>query len=56
MGRLIGTIFGVIMAIWLVFTAIGWIAATFKTFLVVALIAAVVMIVVSLVAKLPSRR
>jgi hypothetical protein len=55
MGRTIWTILGVILAIWLAFTAIGWITATLKTFLITGLIAAVVMIVVSLLAKLPRR-
>jgi hypothetical protein len=55
MGRMIWTILGVILAIWLAFTAIGWITATLKTFLITALIAAAVIIVVSLVAKLPGR-
>jgi hypothetical protein len=55
MGRIICTILGVILAIWLAFTAIGWITATLKTFLIIGLVAAVVIIVVSLLAKLPRR-
>jgi hypothetical protein len=55
MGRMIWTILGVILAVWLAFTAIGWITATLKTFLITALIAAIVIAVVSLVAKLPGR-
>jgi hypothetical protein len=50
MGRIIWTILGVILAIWLAFTAIGGIFATLKTFLITGLIAAVVVIVVSLLA------
>jgi hypothetical protein len=50
MGRIIGTILGVILAIWLVFTAAGGILATLKTFLVVGLIVIAVFIVVWLLA------
>ena len=45
------TILGVILAIWLFFTAIGWIFAMLKTFLVIGLIAVVVVAVVSILAK-----
>jgi hypothetical protein len=55
MGRTIWTILGVILAIWLAFTAIGGIFATLKTFLITGLIAAVVVIVVSLLAGRPRR-
>jgi hypothetical protein len=55
MARIIWTILGVILAIWLAFTAIGWITATLKTFLIAVLIVAFVIIVVSLLAKLPRR-
>ena len=51
MGRMIWTILGVILAIWLAVTAIGGILATLKTFLITGLIAAVVVIVVSLLAR-----
>ena len=50
MGRIIGTILGAILAIWLAVTAIGGIVATFKTFLIIGLIAMVVFIVVWLLA------
>jgi len=50
MGRKIGTILGAILAIWLAVTAAGGILATFKTFLIIGLIAMVVFIVVWLVA------
>jgi hypothetical protein len=53
MGRMIWTILGVILAIWLAFIAVGWIFAMLKTFLVIGLIAVVVVIVVTLVARLP---
>src|SRR5262249_61234321 len=53
MGRMIWTILGVILAIWVGFMAIGWIFAMVKTFFVIGLIAVIVIIVVSLVAKLP---
>jgi hypothetical protein len=50
MGRIIGTIFGAIFAIWLAVAAAGGIVATLKTFLVVGLIAMAVLVVVWLVA------
>jgi len=55
MGRMIWTILGVILAIWLAFTAVGWIFAMLKTFFIIGLIAVVVFIVVWLVAKRPRR-
>jgi hypothetical protein len=50
MGRMIGTVLGAILAIWFIFTTIGWFSAMFKTFLIIGLIAAVVFIVVWLLA------
>ncbi len=50
MGRIIGTILGAILAIWLIFTAIGWVSAMLKMFMIIGLIAAVVFIVVWLLA------
>jgi hypothetical protein len=44
-----------ILAIWLAFTAIGWIFAMLKTFLIIGLIAVVVFIVVWLLAGRPRR-
>ena len=38
MGRIIGTILGAILAIWLAFTAAGGIFATLKTFLIIGLV------------------
>jgi hypothetical protein len=55
MGRIIGTILGVIFAIWLAFTAAGGIIATLKTFLIVGLIAMAVFIVIWLVGRRPHR-
>jgi hypothetical protein len=55
MGRMIWTVLGVILAIWLAFMAVGWILSMLKTFVIIGLIAVVVVIVVTLVAKLPSR-
>jgi hypothetical protein len=55
MGRIIGTILGVILTIWLAVTAAGGIFATLKTFLIIALIAMAVFIVVWLVARGPRR-
>ena len=51
MGRIIGTILGAILAIWLAVTAAGGIVATLKTFLLIGLIAMAVFIVVWLVAR-----
>jgi hypothetical protein len=52
-GRKIGTILGVILAIWVAFMAVGWIFAMVKTFFVVGLIAVAVFVLVSLVAGRP---
>jgi hypothetical protein len=51
MGRIIGTIIGAILAIWLVVTMAGGILATFKMFVIVGLIAMAVFVVVWLVAN-----
>lgn len=56
MGRIIGTILGAILAIWLAFMAAGGIVATLKTFLIIGLIAMAVFIVVWLVARRPPLR
>ena len=53
MGRVIGTILGAILAIWLVVTVAGGIFATLKTFVIIGLIAMAVFIVVWLVARRP---
>jgi predicted lipid-binding transport protein (Tim44 family) len=50
MGRIIGTILGVILAIWLAFTAVDGLLARFKTFLIIGLIVVVVFIIVRLLA------
>ena len=55
MGRMIWTILGAILAISLAFTAVGRIVATLKTFLIIALIAMAVIIIVWLVARRPRR-
>jgi hypothetical protein len=54
MGRVIGTILGAILAIWLAVTVAGGIFATLKTFVIIGLIAMAVFIVVWLVARRPS--
>ena len=51
MGRMILKILGAILAVWVVFMAIGWMLAMVKTFVIIGLIAVVVFIVVSLLAK-----
>jgi hypothetical protein len=51
MGRMILKAVGAIVAIWGAFTAIGGIFAMVKTFVIIGLIAAVVVIVVWLLAK-----
>jgi hypothetical protein len=55
MGRIIGTVIGAILAVWLAATVAGGIFASVKTFLVIGLIALAVFIVVWLVAKRPNR-
>ena len=55
MGRIIGTILGAILVIWLVVAAAGGIFATLKMFLITGLIAMAVFIVVWLVAGRPRR-
>jgi predicted lipid-binding transport protein (Tim44 family) len=55
MGRIIGTVLGAILAIWLAVTAAGGIVATVKTFVIIGLIAMAVFIVVWLVARRPHR-
>jgi len=56
MGRMMLTILGAILAIWLVFMAIGWIFAMLKTFFIIGLIAVAAFIVVSLLSKRRRRR
>ena len=51
MGRIIGTILSAILAIWLIVTVASGIFATFKMFIVVALIAMAVFIVVWFIAR-----
>jgi len=52
--RVIGTILGAILAIWLVVTVAGGIFATLKRFVIIGLIAMAVFIVVWLLARRPS--
>jgi hypothetical protein len=54
-GRKIGTILGIILAVWVAFMAVGWILAMVKTFLIIGLIAVAVFVVVWLVAGRPRR-
>jgi hypothetical protein len=51
MGRMIMKAVGAVVAVWGVFTAIGGIFAMVKTFLIIGLIVAVVVIVVWMLAK-----
>jgi predicted lipid-binding transport protein (Tim44 family) len=51
MGRMILKTLGGILATWLGVTAIGWVFAMVKTFVIIGLIAAVVFIVVRVLAK-----
>ncbi len=37
MGRIIGAGLGASLSVWLIFTAIGWFSAVFKTFLITGL-------------------
>jgi hypothetical protein len=50
-GRMIWKILGLVLAVWVIFMAVGWILAMVKTFLIFGLAAAVVVIVVSLLAR-----
>ena len=51
MSRIIWTILGVVLAVWVASMAISGVSALLQTFVTVALIAVVVVIVVKLVAK-----
>ena len=51
MGRIISAILGTILAIWLVFMAVGWIVPLIKTFAIVTVVAVAVVIAVSLLAR-----
>jgi hypothetical protein len=51
MGRILLTILGAILAVWLAFMAVGWIVAMVKTFFILGLVAAVVVLVVTLLAR-----
>jgi hypothetical protein len=51
MGRIIGAILGAIVTIWLAVTVAGGIFATFKMFVIIALVAMAVFVVVWLVAR-----
>lgn len=55
MGRILGTILGAILAIWLAVTDAGGIFAALKTFLIIGSIAMAVFVVVWLVARRPHR-
>jgi hypothetical protein len=55
MSRIIGTVLGVILAIWVALTAAGGIFATLKMLVIVGVIAMVVFIIVWLVAGRPHR-
>ena len=55
MGRIIWTILGAILAIWLAVTVAGGIVATLKTFVIIGLIAMAVFVIVWLVARRPGR-
>jgi hypothetical protein len=48
--RMIWTILGAVLAVWVAFTAIGWIFGMLEAFLVIGLIAVVVVIIVWLFA------
>jgi hypothetical protein len=50
MSRMIWTILGAMLAVWLAFSAVDGIFATLKTFLVIGLIAVVVFIIVWILA------
>jgi hypothetical protein len=51
MGRIVLTILGVILAIWVALAAVGWISAMLKAFAIIGVIAFVAFLVVSLLAR-----
>jgi hypothetical protein len=51
MGRMIWKILGAVLAVWVIFIAIGWVLAMVKTFIFFGLAAVVVVIAVSLLAR-----
>ncbi|MFC9972016.1 hypothetical protein ACFVH6_14105 [Spirillospora sp. NPDC127200] len=51
MGRTILTIIGVVLALWLAITALGWLFSLVKFFFFIGLVAVVIYLVVTLVAK-----
>ncbi|MFI6514625.1 hypothetical protein ACIBF1_03590 [Spirillospora sp. NPDC050679] len=51
MGRTILTIIGVVLALWLAVTALGWLFSLVKFFFFIGLVAVVIYLVVTLVAK-----
>jgi hypothetical protein len=55
MGRIIGTVLGAVLAIWLVVSAASGIVATFKALIVIGLIAMAVFVVVWLIGKRANR-
>ena len=55
MGRIIGSVLGAILAIWLVATAAGGILATFKGLVIIGLIALSVFVVVWLIGRRSQR-
>ena len=56
MGQMVLKILGVVLAIWVVFMAIGWFLALLKTFFIIGLIAVAVIMAVSLLTKLSRTR
>ncbi|HEX2315819.1 MAG TPA: hypothetical protein VHJ17_18890 [Thermomonospora sp.] len=56
MGRILLKVAGIGLAVWLAVTVVGAILSTLKTFFFIGLVAAVVMLVVTLLAKSGGRR
>jgi hypothetical protein len=54
-GRIIGTVLGLILAVWFAVSAASGIFASFKAFLVIGVIAMAVFIVVWLLGRRPNR-
>jgi hypothetical protein len=52
MTRVVLSVLGVILAVWLIFQILGWIIATVKFLLVVTVLIVIVMLVVTLVSRL----
>ena len=51
MGRLIMSVLGIVLAIWLVFQMLAWFVGVVKIFAIIAVLAFIAYVVVSLIAR-----